>query len=213
MRHRLARSLPVRQTHGGKLRRAQRSRHPLADVPRTPGLAAHPAPRRSSAVVLRHAWRRWRWCVVVAAALAYAYLAAWLGPQIQAGAGGLLPFDLRWSGYDADEARQFLQALRPEAAALYRGPARLTDTLVPLLLACVLCMPLHRQRPAWALPALCYAVLDLAENVAVDRLLVAGPLVDDSAVALASALTQLKFLAAAVALGIALWSLKTARRR
>ena len=66
----------------------------------------------------------------------------------------------------------------------------------------------------WFLPAQAYAVLDLAENMAVAALLRAGPEVEVGLVTLASGLTMAKFAAVAVAVVLALgrvWHLWRAR--
>ena len=148
---------------------------------------------------------RWiNWALPIAAALSYAVLVGWYGRQVQAAAGGLMPFDLRWSGYGPAEAREFLAALTPEGRGTYLGPVRITDTLFPILFTLTLCLPLRGWSAPWFLPALAYGLLDLAENMAVARLLHAGPEVAAGPVAFASALTMAKFAALVVALGLAL---------
>lgn len=147
---------------------------------------------------------RWvNWLLPLATALAYGWLVLWYGPQLQAAAGGRLPFDLRVLGYGTDEARAFLAALTPEGQALYLGPVRLNDTIFPLLFTLTLCLPLTGWGWLWFLPALAYGLLDLAENMAVAMLLRTGPSVGEAMVVLASGLTLLKFLAVALAILVA----------
>lgn len=144
---------------------------------------------------------RWvNWLLPLVTALTYGCLVLWFGPQVQAAAGGLLPFDLRPLGYDADDARALLTALSPEGVALYLGAVRINDTIFPLLFTLALCLPLAGWGWFWFLPALAYGLLDLAENMAVAALLRTGPSVTDGMVALASGLTMAKFLAVALAL-------------
>lgn len=158
---------------------------------------------------------RWlNWLLVLASAVSYGVLVLWFGPQVQAGAGGLLPFDLRLTGYGPEAARALLTALTPEATALYLGPVRITDTIFPVLFALTLCLPLRGWHGLWFLPALGYGLADLAENRAVAALLRTGPLVDDGSIAWASALTMAKFALVALAILLALaglWRMWRAR--
>ncbi len=147
------------------------------------------------------------WLVLLTTVAAYAVLVGWFGPQVQAAAGGLTPFDLRATGYGIDAARAFLTALTPEGRAIYLGPGRVNDTIFPVLFTVTLILPVRRRAWLWWLPALAYGVFDLAENWAVARLLVTGPTVEAGPVALASALTQAKFAAVLVAVVLALWGL------
>ncbi len=144
------------------------------------------------------------WALPLSAALAYGVLVLGFAPRVEA--GGLLPFDLRPLGYSPDEARAFLRALTPAGKAAYLGPVRITDTIFPILFTLTLCLPLRRW--LWALPALAYGLLDLAENMAVAGVLRAGPDGAEGAMRVASALTVAKFGALAVAVilaGYALW--------
>ena len=153
---------------------------------------------------------RWiNWALPVVTALVYAVLVGWFGPRVQAAAGGLLPFDLRAAGYGTQAARDFLTALTPAGRALYLGPVRINDTIFPVLFTLTLCLPLRGWLWPWFVPALGYGLLDLAENIAVARLLRAGPQVAAGPVAVASALTMAKFAVVAVAVVLALWALWT----
>jgi hypothetical protein len=161
-------------------------------------------------VTMRVSW--YLWVLPLLTALVYAVLVLWFGPQLQAAAGGLAPFDLRPLGYDLDQARLFLTMLTPEGREIYLGPVRVNDTVFPILFTLTLCLPIRRWHWAWALPALAYGLLDLAENMAVATLLRTGPAVESGAVAWASALTQGKFAASVVALALCFWALWLARR-
>lgn len=151
---------------------------------------------------------RWvNWLLPLATALTYGLLVGWFGPQVQAAAGGLTPFDLRATGYDAEAARSFLTALTPEGLALYLGPVRVNDTAFPVLFTLTLCLPLRGWGWLWFLPALAYGLADLAENMAVAALLRTGPTVTDGMVAMASGLTMIKFAAVAIAIMVAVLAL------
>ena len=173
------------------------------------GNIAHPT--GVSGGMMRQNW--YLWVLPLAAALSYAVLVLWFGPQVQAAAGGLLPFDLRALGYRPDEARIFLATLTPEGRAVYLGPVRINDTVFPVLFTLTLCLPVRRWNWAWTLPALAYGLLDLAENLVVARMLQTGPEVGDGTIALASALTQAKFAAVVVGAVICLWGIWVAWRR
>lgn len=144
------------------------------------------------------------WGLPLLTAVVYAWLALWLGGQLAEQSGGLMPFDLRVQGYDLAEARAYLRALTPEGFVLYLGPIRLADTLFPGLMG--LCF-LWWMRPlaggfgmVCILAAMAYVALDWGENWAVAQLLDAGPdWVHPGGVHLASALTQGKFAAFALA--------------
>lgn len=151
------------------------------------------------------------WALPLATLAAYALLLGYFAPQMMADAGGAWPFDLRLMGYSLAEARAYLTALSPDGAGVYLGPFRLLDTLVPLLVTATLCLPLYRRGQFWFLPALAYGLFDLAENIAVARLLHTGPEVEAKAVALASSFTQAKFAALAIAVLLALYALGRTR--
>ncbi len=153
------------------------------------------------------------WALPLASAASYALLVLYLAPQLSAQSAGGLPFDLRALGYSLAEAQAYLAALTPEGTALYLGPIRLNDTVFPILFTATLCLPLRRREELWFLPALAYGIFDLAENVAVARLLRAGPDVQAGAVALASGFTQAKFAAAFLAILVALYGLWRGWRR
>ena len=144
------------------------------------------------------------WGLPLVTALVYGVLAIWLGGQLSAQTGGLMPFDLRLTGYDLAEARAYLRAITPDGVALYLGPVAWADTLFPLLMG--LCF-LWWMRPfagvfgmVCVLAAMAYVALDWGENWAVARMLEAGPdWVTLADVERASAMTVGKFAAFALA--------------
>ncbi len=153
------------------------------------------------------------WALPLATVAAYVLMVGYFGPQLSAASGGGVPFDFRPFGYDLAQARAYLSALSPAGTALYLGPIRLCDTLFPILFTATLCLPLRRRGELWFLPALAYGLFDLAENIAVARLLRAGPEVEQQAVALASGFTQVKYAALLVACGLSVFALVQAWRK
>jgi len=83
-------------------------------------------------------WRLAYWLVVAVTLGVYAAMLIWTLPGISAGAGGLAPFDMRPTGYSADDARAFLAVLSDDARQLYLGPQAMLDRAYPILLAVVL---------------------------------------------------------------------------
>lgn len=78
------------------------------------------------------------WTCFAAALAVYGTMVVWTLPGIAAEAGGLAAFDMRPTGYSAEEARAFLAALTTRGLALYTGPQRWLDLVYPALLAVVL---------------------------------------------------------------------------
>lgn len=152
------------------------------------------------------------WALPVATLAAYLLLIGYFAPQLSAESGGGMPFDLRPLGYDLATARAYLSGLSAAGTALYLGPIRLNDTIFPILFTLTLCLPLRGRGQLWFLPALSYGLFDLAENLAVARLLRTGPEVELQAVALASGFTQVKFAAVLLACLVALFALWQAWR-
>ena len=151
------------------------------------------------------------WALVLAT-LAAACVLGYLLPQLVAEAGGAQPFDLRPLGYNVMQARVYLQDLSPVGLALYQGGFRLTDTIFPILFTLTLCLPLRGRGEIWFFPALAYGLCDLAENLAVARLLQTGPEVAAQAVSLASGFSQAKTFALIAALRLALCGMLQAWR-
>lgn len=153
---------------------------------------------------------RWiGWGLPLVTLAVYGALAGVAGARLAALAEGLWPFDLRAQGYGLAEARAYLMALPPEGVALYLGPVRWLDTAFPLLMGLTLVWwmrPLAGAFGAVCLAAaLAYVALDLGENAVVADLLRAGPFgIEPARVAAASALTQAKFAAFALAAVLAL---------
>lgn len=157
------------------------------------------------------------WGLPLLTAAVYAWLAIWLGRQLGAESAGLMPFDLRLTGYDLGEARGYLRALTPEGFALYQGPVMRADALFPLLMGLCLVWWMRPLRGAFGmvclLAAMSYTALDWGENMLVGRMLEAGPdWVRPSDVTAASLFTQAKFAAFALAALLALRASWTRRK-
>ncbi len=124
---------------------------------------------------------RWRlyWLLVVLTMGLYLVMVLWSLPFIAQQAGGLVPFDMRPTGYDFADAQAFLGALTPEGRVFYAGIQHRLDTVYPALLALVLVfggLGLARGRWRWGayllgLAAILGAAFDYKENSVVARLL------------------------------------------
>ena len=142
----------------------------------------------------------------MASALAYG---VWRYYAAQVHVGDLPPFDLHL--YSLEQAQTYLAGLTPAAKATYLGPLHLVDSLLMFCLAGTLVLPIWRWNWPWFLPAMLYVLLDLLENGKVAGLLRGGPSVVADVENLAM-VTSLKFMALALAVILALWSLWRMRR-
>jgi hypothetical protein len=131
----------------------------------------------------------------------YMTMLLWSLPTIAAQAGGLMPFDVRPTGYTSSEARAFLAALSPDGFSLYRDVQLKLDLFYPGLLAATLGMALFRlSPPAWgpwrtalAAVAVPVALFDYLENTAIAAMISLGSeAVSDELIASASRWTILK---------------------
>ena len=122
------------------------------------------------------------WLLVVATLAVYFAMVLWSLPAVSLAAGGLMPFDMRPSGYSFDEALAFVIAITPEGSSFYQNTQQLLDTTYPAMLATVLAIALWnlaRRFPTWmrwllvALPVV-GSLADYLENAAVSRMLDAG---------------------------------------
>lgn len=124
---------------------------------------------------------------------------------------GLIPFDLRFSGYTLTEAQTYLALMNADQAALYSGFLRRIDTVFPVLMGLWMgwCLwGLTRRIHPWSriillvVPA-CYTVMDLCENALVSDMVQQGAVgVQDELVILASSYTVTKFVMLFVAFGL-----------
>ena len=122
------------------------------------------------------------WALVALTLAIYFAMVMWSLPVVSEAAGGLVPFDMRPSGYSFDEAYAFLAAITPEGSAFYQGMQHQLDLAYPTLLAAVLAIALWqlaKNLPVWvryiliALPIIGSSA-DHLENAAVSSMLQVG---------------------------------------
>lgn len=122
------------------------------------------------------------WALVALTLAIYFAMVLWSLPVVSAAAGGLVPFDMRPSGYSFAEAFAFLAAITPEGSAFYQGMQHQLDLAYPTLLAAVLAIALWhlaKKLPVWvryiliALPIIGSGA-DHFENAAVTSMLHVG---------------------------------------
>ncbi|MEL6582429.1 MAG: hypothetical protein AAFQ36_01235 [Pseudomonadota bacterium] len=112
----------------------------------------------------------------------YLAMLTWTLPGILAEAGGLIPLELRLSGYTYFDAVAFLNELSPAGLALYRGPHAYLLAFFPALLALSMALPvnglLHGRligfRLIGVLIPMFAAVNNYTENILMARMLSLG---------------------------------------
>ena len=154
------------------------------------------------------------WIVIAATAGVYAAMVGWSIPAISGASRGEQVFDLRWTGYGFQEARNFIGVLTPETHAFYLDVQLLLDSVYPALFAVSVGWTLGRLVGASRL-RLAVLACDFLENLFIRRMLLVGvEKLTPELVARASALTQLKavFSLTSVALVAALFAAWAVRR-
>jgi hypothetical protein len=121
-------------------------------------------------------WSAVFWPVFAVMAAVYGAIMLWSLPQVSALAGGLVPFDLRPTGYTPDEARALVVALGSEGRVFYRDTQLWLDAAYPALMAVVLSLALTRLAPGnlgrvLAVIVVIGAGCDYRENAAIARML------------------------------------------
>lgn len=160
-------------------------------------------------------WRCY-WLLLVITLAIYATMLFWSLPYLTDAAGGLLPFDVRPTGYSPEEARSFLSALfisGSDARDFYLGTQHWLDFFYPALSGILIAVTLFVFSNTWPkawqimlvqLP-LIGAGFDYAENAAVAGMLRGLPeLPSDEIVIAASQLTQAKSALVSISLTIML---------
>lgn len=167
------------------------------------------------------------WALFALTMAVYLAMLLWSLPIVTAAAGGLIPFDLRPSGYNETQAREFLAALSDEGRAFYLRIQHRLDFLFPGMVAVLLAFSIHwLYRPTFWIARMVLILLpfigaffDYLENYRVAGMLVLAPgRVELTQIASASQATVLKsgFMTAAmvaVLVGLGLYGRRKWRQR
>lgn len=161
------------------------------------------------------------WGAVALTLAIYATMLIWTLPGISGDAAGLVPFDLRPTGYSATEAQAFLAALGEDGRALYQGPQRFLDLVYPVGLAITLGGGLSaliadpKLRAGLLFFVICGMCADYGENYLVAQMLAySGPvpktLVDQASLATivksaATGLAMVALIGAVLLVGLRKW--------
>ena len=119
------------------------------------------------------------WISFAASSVIYAIMVLWSLPRISAEANGLVPFDMRPTGYSLEEARSFLAALSKDGRIFYLTTQHRLDAVYPPLMAITLALGLWLLSPSFTLwvrlPLILVPILamvsDLTENQLVSDML------------------------------------------
>ena len=90
------------------------------------------------------------WALFAVTNIVYLVMVVWSLPKVSEAAGGLVPFDMRPTGYSFEEAKAFLAALGPEGTAFYLHVQQRLDLLYPALLAATLFFAIRALTPSWS---------------------------------------------------------------
>jgi hypothetical protein len=112
----------------------------------------------------------------------YATMLFWSLPIITNYSGGLLPFDLRPTGYNLEEAKALLVALSTDGVDFYKNIQLKLDTIYPALMAISLILAykilapkkLGRWRALLYPFAVFAAIFDYLENYSINKMLQLG---------------------------------------
>ena len=122
------------------------------------------------------------WTIVAIAVIDYLVMVVWSLPYIANQAGGLMPFDVRPTGYSLEEAKAFVGALSTKGNVFYLSMQHMLDTVFPIMEAIAvgwgifMLMPESRGVVRWVavIPAIAGMVFDLLENRQVGVMLTTG---------------------------------------
>lgn len=177
------------------------------------------------ASVLRNKWTGFV-CFVIMMGL-FAVMQLITLPALETYAGGLVPFDLRVTGYTPDEARDLLAALAGDGTAYYRAVQLPVDFIFPVFFALGIGLPTWRfnrspddnrimqtLRSIFIAAPVFAATADLWENWQILQMLAEGPNASTELIRSASRATAMKFGFAIIAwLGLLVGVLQTRVRR
>lgn len=119
------------------------------------------------------------WFILVAMLAAWSGMNLWSAPKIEELSGGLRLLDMRFTGYDFEDARAFITAIGDEGVAFYLGVQLWIDMIFPPLLGAVLFLFYRWLFPGWpgriiGTLSLLSIVVDYLENAALATMLRAG---------------------------------------
>ena len=119
------------------------------------------------------------WVALAATAGVYGAMVGWSLPRVSAMAGGLVPFDMRPTGYTPGEAQAFVLALSDEGRGFYLNVQQGLDFVFPALSALVLVWSFRWLSPGMmgrvlGLVAKLGSAFDYLENFSVQAMLLAG---------------------------------------
>ena len=159
------------------------------------------------------------WVIFAATMAIYVTMLVWTLPGIAENAGGLVPFDMRPTGYTPDEARTFLDALNEDGRSLYLGPQHMLDLAYPILLAIVLAGAVaalignRKLRGVLYLAILLGMLADYSENTFVALMLEYPVPVTDKLAGLANKATVVKSTLTGFAMVVVFGALVLAAKR
>lgn len=159
------------------------------------------------------------WAVFAATMAIYATMLIWTLPSIAENAGGLVPFDMRPTGYSPDEARIFLSALNETGRSLYLGTQHTLDLVYPMLLAIVLSGGVVALIANWKLRGVLYLAIllgmfaDYTENTFVALMLEYPGPVPDKLAGFASMATVIKSALTGFAMVVLIGALALAAKK
>jgi len=122
------------------------------------------------------------WTIVAIAVIDYAVMVFWSLPNIANQAGGLMPFDVRPTGYSFEEAKAFVSALSIKGNIFYLSMQHMLDTVFPIMQGVAVGWAIFMLAPkSWGgmrwlaiIPAVAGMVFDLLENRQVGVMLTTG---------------------------------------
>jgi hypothetical protein len=120
------------------------------------------------------------WFMLAALVASWLGMNLWSAPRIEEMAGGLRLLDMRFTGYNFEDARTFVTAIGETGSALYLGPQLWLDMVYPPLLGATLFLTYRWLFPGWpgraiGTVSLASVVVDYLENAALAAMLRAGP--------------------------------------
>ncbi len=126
--------------------------------------------------------RRLFWALLLLTATVYGLMLIWSLPTVSQAAGGLVPFDMRPTGYSFAEAKAFLAALSKNGTKFYLEVQQRLDLVYPALVSLTLLFAIVGLMPRWmgdwrwaaVLLTLPIAAFDYLENHAVASMLHGG---------------------------------------